>query len=78
MTCPPQETQQLHLRIDPRRIHFLKFVLEGYDGLAVLSTIDVRAGLVLLRFPGQSAAVLTGLLADLAPDIAPAKHDPDS
>ena len=65
------ETRKMYLRIDPRQIHFLKFVLEGYDGLAVLSTVDAGAGVVLLRFPEHSAAVLIDLLADLAAVIAP-------
>lgn len=64
------ETEKLYLRIDPCRIHYLKFLLEGYDGLAVLSTIDVRSGLVLIRYPIHSQTVLFALLSDLATDIA--------
>ncbi len=41
----------LELTISPRRIAFLKFILEGYDGLAILSTLDAGSGRVLLRFP---------------------------
>ncbi len=41
----------LELTISPRRIAFFKFILEGYDGLAVLSTLDAGSGRVLLRFP---------------------------
>jgi hypothetical protein len=67
------ETRKMYLRIDPRQIHFLKFVLEGYDGLAVLSTVDARSGIVLLRFPDDSATDLMNLLADLAPEIGPKK-----
>jgi len=63
------ETRKLYLRIDPRRIHYLKFLLEGYDGMAILSTIDVQSGLVLVRYPGYSQLVLFELLADLAADL---------
>ncbi|RJX29804.1 MAG: DUF4911 domain-containing protein [Desulfurivibrio sp.] len=63
------ETSKLYLRIDPRRIVYLKFLLEGYDGLAILSTIDAHAGLVLIRYPGDVQAVLFELLADLAADL---------
>ncbi|MEW6519649.1 MAG: DUF4911 domain-containing protein [Thermodesulfobacteriota bacterium] len=63
------ETSKLYLRINPRRIVYLKFLLEGYDGLAILSTIDVHAGLVLIRYPGDVQAVLFELLADLAADL---------
>jgi hypothetical protein len=65
------ETQKLYLRIDPRQIHYLKFLLEGYDGMAILSTIDVQSGLVLVRYPFQSQAVLFELLSDLAADLSP-------
>jgi hypothetical protein len=41
----------LELTIAPRRIAFFKFILEGYDGLAILSTLDSDSGRVLLRFP---------------------------
>ncbi len=41
----------LELTISPRRIAFFKFILEGYDGLAILSTLDAGSGRVLLRFP---------------------------
>ncbi len=63
------ETRKLYLRIDPRRIHYLKFLLEGYDGMAILSTIDVQSGLVLVRYPCYSQLVLFELLADLAADL---------
>ena len=67
----PLATHKLYLRINPRRIYFLKFLLEGYDGMAVLSTIDVRTGLVLLRFPMESQRVLFELLSDLVESISP-------
>lgn len=63
------ETSKLYLRIDPSRIVYLKFLLEGYDGLAILSTIDAHTGLVLIRYSGDVQAVLFELLADLAADL---------
>ncbi len=41
----------VELTIAPHRIAFFKFILEGYDGLAILSTLDAGSGRVLLRFP---------------------------
>jgi hypothetical protein len=55
----------LDVRIAPNRIHFLKFILEAYDNLAVLSTIDPQQGLVRLRFPGEVRNELLALLHDL-------------
>ncbi|MBU4260639.1 MAG: DUF4911 domain-containing protein [Proteobacteria bacterium] len=68
MTCL-SETRKLYLRINPCRIHYLKFLLEGYDGMAILSTIDVQSGLVVVRYPSYSQAILFELLADLAADL---------
>ncbi|NOX25634.1 MAG: DUF4911 domain-containing protein [Deltaproteobacteria bacterium] len=46
-----QNCARLELSIAPRRIAFWKFILEGYDGLAVLSTLSGKDGRILLRFP---------------------------
>jgi len=57
--------------VDPSRIYFLKFILEGYDNLAVLSTVDKAKGLVVLRFyPAQRREVVQ-LLHDIAAGIEP-------
>lgn len=61
--------QIIEARIAPVRIHFLKFILEGYDGLAVLSTLDEKAGLVTLRFPAEVRPEVEALLHDLGPQI---------
>jgi hypothetical protein len=63
------ETRELYLRINPCRIHYLKFLLEGYDGMAILSTRDVQSGLVVVRYPSYSQEILFELLADLAVDL---------
>ena len=60
------ECEQLFLRVSPSRIWYLKFILEGYDGLATLSTIEPNEGVVLLRFPGTSPKTLFTLLSSIA------------
>ena len=42
-----------YLRINPSRISLFRFLLEGYDGLAVLSTLDAKQGLVRLLVPNS-------------------------
>jgi hypothetical protein len=59
----------LELRIAPARIHYLKFILEGYDGWAVLSTVEPRQGLVRLRFPEEMKGDVLALLRDLSPQV---------
>ena len=38
-------------RIDPRQIHYLQFILEAYEGVATLTTLDAREGRVQLTVP---------------------------
>lgn len=64
------ECSSLCLQISHERIHFLKFILEGYDGLAVLSTLDRQQGLVELRFPPEMENDLSLLLEDLMEKIS--------
>lgn len=42
---------KIHLRIDPAKVHLLKFILEGYDGLAVVTTEDPARGSVVVSVP---------------------------
>jgi len=57
------------LRIAPQRIHYLKFILEAYDGLALLSTVDSRQGLVSVHYHRAAHTELFELLVDLAPSL---------
>lgn len=59
----------LRIHISPDRIHFLKFILEGYDGLAILSTIDARQGIVEIRYALESEKDLKELLDSIGPQI---------
>jgi hypothetical protein len=57
---------EVFLRIRPEKFHYLKFILEGYDNLAILSAHDSRAGLVVLRFPRAMAGDFYALLDAIA------------
>ena len=65
MTQLPENTVTRLYRIDRRQIHFLKFVLEGYDGVAVLRTIDPKEGLVVLHVGPGSQGIVDMIIADL-------------
>ncbi|MBW2492610.1 MAG: DUF4911 domain-containing protein [Deltaproteobacteria bacterium] len=55
--------------MDRREIFFLKFILEAYDGVATLTTVDAHQGIVLLRIaPGCEDEVET-VLQDLKKDM---------
>jgi hypothetical protein len=47
----------------------LRFVLEGYDGVAVLRTIDSRRGLVVLYVGPGSETVVDLIIEDLQRSI---------
>lgn len=55
----------LYLRIRPNRIHFLKFILEAYEGLAVLSVDRPKEGLVFIRFDNGNSKEVFALLDSL-------------
>ena len=59
----------LRMDIAPERIHFLKFILEGYDGLAILSTVDSRQGIVEIRYPLEMENDLKKILQNIEPQI---------
>ncbi|MBE9580504.1 MAG: DUF4911 domain-containing protein [Proteobacteria bacterium] len=54
----PTACTKRYYRIDRREVHYLKFILEGYAGVAVMRTLDSRTGLVVLHVsPGCETEV---------------------
>lgn len=62
-------SESLYLFIAPARISLLRFLLEGYDGLAIPSTLDSKTGLVRLLFPGARYMELAVFLNAVAADL---------
>jgi hypothetical protein len=62
---------QFYLIIRPEKISWLRFILEGYDGLAIATTIDVRKGLVRIMTTRAQYVESMELIAALSPDLAP-------
>lgn len=50
-------------------IAYLRFIIESYDGLATLSTVDGRIGTVLLYIPCCFADEVDGLVRSLEKEI---------
>ncbi len=57
---------ELILRISPGKFHYLKFILEGYDNMATLSSLDSREGFVIIRYPEKLTKDLFDLLSSIA------------
>ncbi|MFV0437704.1 MAG: DUF4911 domain-containing protein [Desulfopila sp.] len=67
----PIRQEELFLRIRPDLFHYLKFILEGYDNLAVLSSHDRTEGIVRLRYLSSSREELFVLIGSLAARLHP-------
>lgn len=61
----------LYCTIRPARISWLRHILEGYDGLAMLSTVSVEKGFVRIQTPSCSYMDLMLLMESLAPGLSP-------
>ncbi|THB73282.1 MAG: DUF4911 domain-containing protein [Desulfobulbaceae bacterium] len=59
----------VYLRINPSRFHFLKFILEGYDNLAILSSEKENYGVVRIRTSREQLSVLFNLLECLCAQL---------
>ena len=63
------ETIKKHYRVDRRKIAFIRFILEAYDGLAIIKTLDPEAGLVEFQIAPGCEQDMALLLQDLKRDI---------
>ncbi len=69
----PAETIKQRYRVDRREIAFIRFILEAYDGLAVVTTLDPEAGLIEFQIAPGCEQDLETILQDLKQDIMMAK-----
>jgi len=61
--------QKRCFQLPRREIAYLRFIVEGYDGLLFLRTLDALAGLVELSWPASRSKEAAALLAALAGEI---------
>jgi hypothetical protein len=66
---PQQSSALLIYQVDPYEIHYLKFILEAYEGLATLTTLDPQKGLIQLAVPPGSKGSLEDLLEALGQEL---------
>ena len=65
--------EKIYILISKDQFNFLKCVLEGYDSVACLSSVDMDRGLVCIYYPHELQIDLIQLLSVLAPAIKPTK-----
>jgi hypothetical protein len=63
------ETIKKYFRIDRKEIHFLKFILEAYDGIATLTTVDPELSIVRLNIPPGCEGDVEMVLQDLQKSV---------
>jgi len=63
------KTVQKYYRVDRRQISFLKFIIEAYEGTAMVRTVDPAAGIVALHISPGSEAVVDMILNDLKREV---------
>lgn len=69
ITTHPKRSTLLIYQVDPYEIHYLKFILEAYEGLATITTLDSQEGLVQVAVPPGSYDSLEGLMEALGPEL---------
>jgi hypothetical protein len=60
------QTTRRCYQVDRRRISFVKFILEAYDNVAVVSTVDARRGLVQIRIAPGCESLVDGIVDELS------------
>jgi hypothetical protein len=64
------DTVQWYFKISRRDIAYLKFILESYEGIGVLRTIDPRAGIVEVMVPPGLEREMEMVLEGLRDEIS--------
>ncbi|MDJ0815142.1 MAG: DUF4911 domain-containing protein [Desulfobacterales bacterium] len=67
--CHLTQTTRQHFRVDRREIAFIRFILEAYDGVAVVKTLDPEVGLVEFQIAPGCEPDLERILCDLGQHI---------
>jgi gamma-glutamyl phosphate reductase len=60
---------QKEYRVDKTRIGFIRFIFEAYEGVAVVTTLDVKTGHIVLRIAPDRVDTADRIVADLKKDF---------
>ncbi len=61
--------RRLTLNIKPSMVFLLRFILEGYDNMFVLTTLDKKAGLVEIQYCQCMEKELATILKEIGDEI---------
>lgn len=63
------KTTKQFYRVDRRQISMIRFIFEAYEGLAVVTTLEARAGVIVLSIAPGCEAMASAIMQDLAGDF---------
>lgn len=58
-----------YFKVAHRDMVFLKFILEAYEGMNVMSTVDNKSGIIRIAIMPGFVADMDGLLAELSKQV---------
>jgi len=64
-----------YYRVDKKKIGYIKFIIEAYDGIAVLTTVDSGKGLISLSIPPGCETDIKDLMSNLSERIMIKKYE---
>jgi hypothetical protein len=63
------KTSDKYFRTDRRKIAYIRFIFEAYEGIAMMSTADARKGIIVFRIPPGCEAEADDLLSELRKEV---------
>ncbi|UFS68559.1 DUF4911 domain-containing protein [Geomonas sp. RF6] len=57
-------------RVAPKDLVYLKFILEGYEGMCTMSTVDPKGAIVRVETPVPFAGDVAALIGAISGEIA--------
>ncbi len=70
MSYMPESSEgKVWLRVTPRRIDYINKIIEGYDNLAMVSTVDPAQGVLVCHVTPDMRPVLLKLLSKLRVEL---------
>jgi hypothetical protein len=65
----PQCGSELYFRVRRKDIAFVKFIIEAYEGIGSLTTIQPSDGLIRIQIPPGCKGVVQDVIEDLRRDL---------
>ncbi len=63
------KTIKRYYRVERHNIGYLRFIIEAYDGIAVMRTIDAKSGIIVLHIPPDCLCDAENLMNDMKKNI---------